>query len=85
MLPAANPTSSLQRHIQNESMNATAICLTVDGDTVANKAGCRRASWYLRTVVLNKLWEVTKLMDFISHDGTGRNFLLFPRRTGLHS
>eukprot|EP00986_Skeletonema_menzelii_P002068 scaffold560_cov139-Skeletonema_menzelii.AAC.1 len=65
MLPAANPTSSLQRHIQNESMNATAVCLAVDGDTVANKAGCRRASWYLRTVVLNKLREVTKLMDFI--------------------
>eukprot|EP00986_Skeletonema_menzelii_P011541 scaffold5964_cov125-Skeletonema_menzelii.AAC.1 len=50
VLPAASTAAPLQRHIQHESMNATAVCFAVDGDTVANKAGCRRASWYLRTV-----------------------------------
>lgn len=66
-------------------MNATAVCFAVDGDTVANKAGCRWASWYLRTLSSTSFGKSPKLMDLIMYDGLDRNFLLFPRAWELHS
>ena len=78
MLLAANPTASLHRHIQHEIMNATAVCFAVDGDPVANKVGCRRASWYLRTLSSTSFGKSPKLMDLIMYDGLDRKFSTIP-------